>query len=293
MSKIICFYHLADLDGKCSGAIFRYVLGKNVKLIPFNYNHKVDWSLIDKNTIVFMVDLSLSKEDMIRMKETAKQFIWIDHHISKIKEIGDIVFEGIRRDGTAACVLTWEYFFDKNIPTVVEWLGAYDVWDIRPTILAFQYGMRQYDCDPENLDFWSRIFEDNDFVRNIATEGQTILRYVEAQNIIENRNCFLTKFRDYSVLAANKSHCSSLFFETHPEYHNVDILMAFAWNGKSWKISFYTLKDDIDVSKICQEFGGGGHKKAAGMFLEELPTEISNTIFSNNNINFNDVGKGK
>jgi oligoribonuclease NrnB/cAMP/cGMP phosphodiesterase (DHH superfamily) len=159
-------------------------------------------------------------------------------------------------------------------------------------VLAFQYGMRQYNCEPDNFDFWCRVFEDSSFVRKIGNEGQIISYYVGAQNSLENRNCFLTKFRNYSVLAANKSHSSSLFFETHPEYNNVDILMAFSWNGKSWKFSLYTLKENIDVSKICQEFGGGGHKKAAGMFLEKLPNEISETIFGNHNINSKNVGGG-
>ena len=40
----------------------------------------------------------------------------------------------------------------------------------------------------------------------------------------------------------------------------------------------YTMKDDIDVSKICYEFGGGGHKKAAGFTCDYLPVVIADAL---------------
>ena len=48
-------------------------------------------------------------------------------------------------------------------------------------------------------------------------------------------------------------------------------------NGKnSWNLSFYTAKDNVDVSKIAATFGGGSHKKAAGASgLKLLPEFLS------------------
>jgi nanoRNase/pAp phosphatase (c-di-AMP/oligoRNAs hydrolase) len=44
-----------------------------------------------------------------------------------------------------------------------------------------------------------------------------------------------------------------------------------------WNITFYTYKQDVDVSKIAAEFGGGGHAKAAGASsLKELPDFLKN-----------------
>ncbi len=33
------------------------------------------------------------------------------------------------------------------------------------------------------------------------------------------------------------------------------------------KVSLRTVRDDVDVSKFAQFFGGGGHRKAAGFAL--------------------------
>ena len=44
-----------------------------------------------------------------------------------------------------------------------------------------------------------------------------------------------------------------------------------------WNLTFYTYKNDVDVSKIAAEFGGGGHAKAAGASsLEKLPDFLLN-----------------
>ena len=280
LKKVICFYHGADLDGKCSGAIVKNVF-PDAKLIPCDYGYKIDWSLINKDTVVIMTDFSFPKDDMIRLKKESKQFIWIDHHISKINELKDIEFDGLRVDGTAACILTWKYFNKQNIPYSVELLGRYDVWDlVDEDVLRFQYGIRQYDCNPINIEFWGFVFFDVMFVDNVLKDGKLLCNYIIADNKLRvNGLGFLTKFRSYTILAANISYVSSLFFEDHPEVNNVDILMPFSWNGKSWKISMYTKLDEVDVSKICYEFGGGGHKKAAGFTTKELPEEFQKIIF--------------
>jgi len=279
-NKIVGFYHVADLDGKCSGAILKYVFKKNIKLVPFNYNYEIDWSLIDKETIVYAVDISFPKEDMIRMKDSCKQFIWIDHHISKIEELSDYQFDGIRKDGTAACILTWKYLLaDKELPDAVSLLGEYDVWNVTPKNLAFQYEMRTHDHSPENQNFWKLLFNDTYFTNRLVCNGEAIYNYVKGNNKLQLESTFLTSYKGYSVLAANKAYCSSLFFEDHKSYNDVDILLAFAWNGKSWKISMYGRSDSVDVSKLCVELGGGGHRKAAGAFLKKLPKKLRISLF--------------
>ena len=46
----------------------------------------------------------------------------------------------------------------------------------------------------------------------------------------------------------------------------------FLSSKNTWNLSFYTAREDVDVSKIAAEFGGGGHKKASGASgLKELP----------------------
>jgi len=282
--SIKCFYHKADLDGECSGAIVKYY-HKETELFPFDYGEEFPWDKIAPEDEIFMIDVSLPRNDMIKLKDSVKNLIYIDHHISKINELKGVFFNGIQRDGVAACILTWNYFITDDtdslkIPEAIKLLGYYDVWKIDDNVLDFQYGARSLDTNPENQDLWSVLFVNNKFVYSIKETGRYIRKYqdkIDKKNILDF--AFKTKFRDYSVLALNKTTGSSLIFKDHPDYKNVDILMVFGWIGNKWKISLYTLKDDIDVSIICKEFGGGGHKQAAGFKLDILTDSWEKCIF--------------
>jgi uncharacterized protein len=270
----ICFYHSADLDGKCSAAIVKR-FEPDVELYPYDYGERFPWGKITPNTIVYMVDVSVDVEDMYKINKLAKQFIYIDHHISKLKELDLTQFRGFQVNGVAACILTWEYFTSVTLPTGVKLLGKYDVWDISDNVLNFQYGVRGLNLDPnKTIDWMDKIF-DNFYIQEIIMNGNLIRRYVEstyAEDI--NKFAFQMMWHDYRVLALNKTTGSSLIFKDHPDYHNVDILMVFGWIGREWKISLYTLKKDIDVSQICKSYGGGGHEQAAGFKYEQLPFKL-------------------
>ena len=44
-------------------------------------------------------------------------------------------------------------------------------------------------------------------------------------------------------------------------------------SNNSYKVSLRTSKSDIDLSRIAEGFGGGGHKAAAGAFVETTMEE--------------------
>lgn len=280
---IYCFYHGADFDGKCSGAIVKKFVG-NVQLIPYDYDQKFPWYLIDRKDTVYMCDVSLPIKDMNKLNKLCN-LIYIDHHISKLKDLNLKDFKGIQNDQEAACILTWKYFTKEEIPKAVDYIGKYDIWDqTDPNTLIFQYGLKYFNTDPRNDNsVWNKILEtlrnNNNIVLSI---GRIIKEYVEKQNeeFIKN-NGFICKFQNFDVLAVNKINGSSLLFEKHPQFKEVDILMVFGYSKPKWKFSLYTTKDNIDVSEICKKYGGGGHKKAAGFNIceGEIPTELYDALF--------------
>jgi nanoRNase/pAp phosphatase (c-di-AMP/oligoRNAs hydrolase) len=283
MELPICFYHSVDLDGECSAAIVKYHI-QDILLYPFNYDDEFPWYLINKNTNVYMVDISLSIEDMNKVNDLANEFIYIDHHISKLKDLDLSKFKGIQRNNTAACVLTWEYFNNfngnNNIPECISLLGKFDIWDLSEDVLNFQFGMKTYNTDPNNIDFWRYIFNHPDFINKIIDEGKIVQRYLKNHNKkLINSSGFIFKFRNYSVLAINSITGGKLLFQDNPNYKEVDILMTFGWVKNIWKVSMYTTKD-INVSIYCKEFGGGGHISASGFHCKELPNEIFEGIFN-------------
>jgi oligoribonuclease NrnB/cAMP/cGMP phosphodiesterase (DHH superfamily) len=156
-----CFYHSADLDGACSGAIVK-MHSPECELIGINYGDAFPWETIQPGDEVFMVDFSLSDfNDMLRLRELCGHLnlVWIDHHKSAIeaRDASGIGFTGFQVIGKAGCELTWEFMSNDPPPQAVYLLGRYDVWahhDI-PGALEFQYGMRNVgDTRPGNQALW-------------------------------------------------------------------------------------------------------------------------------------------
>ena len=52
------------------------------------------------------------------------------------------------------------------------------------------------------------------------------------------------------------------------------ICIGYIFDGTQYTVSLYSEQNNIDVSKICQKYGGGGHKGAAGFNRKELPFKL-------------------
>lgn len=275
-----CFYHSADLDGKCSAAIYK-IHYPEIELIGINYGQPFPWETIEKNERVAMVDFSLQPfSDMIRLNEIC-DLVWIDHHKTAIaeEEASKVPFTGFREVGTAGCELTWMFinFHVPSLPRAVYLLGRYDVWDWQnvPGALEFQYGMRQFNADPNDITFWSRLFTDEDYVDQIIRDGCLLLTHERNSNAMYLRATgIVVEFEGLRCLAINKGLTNSLVFDSGYNDTLHDIMLSFCWYRDHWKLSLYSSRDDIDVSEVAKRFGGGGHKGAAGFQCAELPFSL-------------------
>lgn len=278
-----CFYHSADLDGHCSGAIVKYKYPE-CELIGINYGDPFPWhTLKDEFGSIFLVDFSLQPfEKMVKLQRlVGHRLIWIDHHISAMKDhrmwIDDhqafLFIDGMRSVGQAGCELTWEYMFPyEPVPPLVELLGRYDVWDHSdPRTLPLQYGLRIYETRPEDsMDSWSEWFKAFPF--HILKEGETILRYIQQDNKKYCSACsFDIDFDGLRCIAVNRALTNSQVFDSVWDSEKYDAMLTFAWLKRSWRVSLYSDREDIDVSQIAKAHGGGGHKGAAGFQCNVLP----------------------
>ena len=277
MSK--CFFHNADLDGQCSGAIIQ-LANPGCDLIGIDYGDQFPWNIVQKNETVYMVDFSLPIDQMIKLNKMCNLH-WIDHHISKIKEANEhnfIASGGQLLDTKkAACELSWEYLFPTlPMPMGVYLLGRYDVWDhTNPKTLPFQYGMRLYETDPEIFNFDWKILHQLDKIEQIIKNGKLFLQYEEKQNQKYCNACaFETELDGFKCLAINKMLTNSQLFESLWDNTKFDVMLTFGFRNGSWTVSLYTDKDGIDVSIVAKNHNGGGHKQAAGFVCDTLPFDL-------------------
>ena len=290
-----CFYH-NDADGRCAGFwVAHNAVMENletlIEFIEMSYEKPFPIDTIKPNERVYIVDYSISPDEMRKLLQITMDVTWIDHHKTAIEKYNGFEYDirGFRYDGIAACMLTYCYLhhmtdrgfgeikpFDismtKDAPVFTKLIADWDVWkfdygdDTRKFITAFN----SYDFHPDSIN-WKMFFIDYNPTMEEAmiNEGTAMIKYRDgwAKSYLE-RFGFETEFEGLKCFAVNLGNCNSEYFKSLPE-GKYDAFMPFAFNGEKWTVSMYSTTHDI--SDICKKHGGGGHAKAAGFTCVELP----------------------
>lgn len=277
------FYHV-DEDGKCAAfwvrKLAKHYDGLKREFIPINYGMEFPFDDIHPGEQVYIVDYSIFPEEMERLLKITKDVVWIDHHISAIQRyeidrFKDMKIEGVRKNGTAGCMLTYLYLSGKygdvgveqHAPAFTKYIADYDVWKFEygEASKKFEAGLSCYDLNPEG-DIWKELFHEEK-IEEVLSAGESILKYQDnwAKDYCEYYG-FDTTFEGYKAFAMNLAMISSDYFKSvEGEY---DLFIGFAFNGESWN---YSLRSEtVDCSKLAMKYGGGGHPGAAGFSTDEL-----------------------
>ena len=208
---------------------------------------------------------------------------WIDHHASVIEEYEQKMqtgeyeaIKGIRRSGTAAMVLCWEYYYpDRPVPEGVKLLGLNDVFDLRdPRVRPFEFAFQSLGTNKPDDEIWVKLFNNELDIPAIVEKGEAILSWIKMRNFRLVRSiAFESEINGLKCICANMPQGYSDFFDSVENVDDYDVRINFFMNKQNkWNLSFYTYKDGIDVSKLAASMGGGGHIRAAGASnLPELP----------------------
>lgn len=295
-----CFYH-NDADGKCSAfwvtlnaALTDCDKGFKNEFIEMDYNKQFPIDTIGNGEQVYIVDFSISPDEMRQLLKITRDITWIDHHKTAIEKYADFEedIRGVRYDGIAGCMLTYCYIhhmtsrgtgeikpFDismtEDAPMFTKLIADWDVWkfqygdDTRHFITAFN----AYDFSPESK-MWDRFLcfpggmGENSAVSALIIEGQTMMTYRDgwATEVCKDKG-FYVDFEGHRCFALNLPNCNSDYFKS-VDSSTYEILMPFSFNGEKWTYSLYS--KTVDVSEIAKKYGGGGHRGASGFVNAEL-----------------------
>jgi len=269
------YFHL-DPDGCCAAAIAaRYYESKGAYI---GWRHDMTFSFDDIAPGEQVIFLDINLPDRDRLRALTRDIVWIDHHISALEKNAAWAKEhgvlGIRSIEEAACVLSWQYFYpNEEVPLIVRLIGDMDIWrfSFGEASVDLNYGLELCDILP-TAPFWKEYLHPELTMRDlepILAPGRAINAYETRRRAKQIREyAYETSMAGHSAVACNLRGNSAMFGELEKKY---DICIAYMFDGERYHISLYTARDDIDVSKICAQFGGGGHAKAAGFFTDTLP----------------------
>lgn len=167
-----------------------------------------------------------------------------------------------------------ENYREISIPMILRFIDDYDVWR-RALDPNTEYFHNAFFCMEEKQDptseLWSSLIYTNAYsvLDAILQRGEHITSYMIANNKYMMRNAFVCEFEGYRILCVNGYGNANVFGDQLEAY---DACCVFHYDGKikKWRYSFRSHENGIDVAHLCEKYGGGGHKLAAGMCTDEL-----------------------
>jgi uncharacterized protein len=282
-----------DLDGVGCGILAKLAFGENVK-VRYNsisgLNREVEWFLEndDKNTFLFVTDLSVNEKNEQRLDEfyqNGGKLQLIDHHKTAMHyndyPWGHVVVEDGEGKLTSATSLLYEYLLSHQLinPTeavkeFVDLVRQYDTWEWeknenqdakRLNALFFLVSMDEFEEKMITRLQSSEHFHFDEFEKKILDmEEDKIERYIRRKR----RELVQTELNGlFAGVVYAESYHSELGNELGKEYPHLDYIAILNIGGK--RMGFRTIHDHIDVSQVAGKYGGGGHAKASGCSLTE------------------------
>lgn len=296
MRRFIIYHN--DADGICAAAIAgRAGLdAARVVYLPVDYGQAARALPLAKfqagTDELWLLDFSFGPEEMLFLlaRAGAQKFFWFDHHATALAALSQDIFQdlqGLRQDGTAACMLVWRFCHgNEQAPWPVELIADRDVWRFyyKETARYFYEALlAEPDMRPESM-LWSMLLE--------IVLLEDLQPWLSAGCVLWRARRQSLKFwaEQLGVAVTLQLPGGGLVDALRVNYPGsgdmAEVIQALgypvAWcyvdkPGGMRKHSLYSAS--VDVSGFCAARGGGGHKGAAG-FIEyiDMPEDIDMPI---------------
>jgi oligoribonuclease NrnB/cAMP/cGMP phosphodiesterase (DHH superfamily) len=278
--KIKLFTH-SDLDGIGCACIANIVFGdENVDYEICGYQNideKISTYLenkeYEKYNKTYITDISVKKEIAEKINQCKKTFRLLDHHKTaeflNTYEWATVIVQNkddVKECGTSLLYqeLYKEVYNGNDLEDFVELIRLYDTWDWKQT---------QNDL-PKKLNDIFGIIEYKDFIsyyshfRNLfPNKFMELLKYKRREiDLVIDEKLKKVKIKgDYAIVLCDQKYIlSELGSKILDQFENINYVMLVYDGGVALRSV-----GDFDVSEIAKQYGGGGHKNAAGFIHNE------------------------
>lgn len=304
-----------DLDGVGCAILAKLLWGEYIDIRYCNSPDEVTERLCrDDNThrdLVYVTDISFNYEKVRNTNHKVINKIRLfDHHKTALplkNKNQFFIVETNREDGKLTCgtEIFYRYLKDRKGFTYdcdffVEQVRLYDTWDwVEGTsqipkylsMLLFTDSITNF-CDIFTyriMKYKSRLNELNIFnEREIAVlEYEERRQQKELEKCLKNTYIVETNTYSYGIVfgSCNMSIVGNAICETY------DVDIALNVDLASGVMGARTTRNDIDLGKFMREkFSGGGHPKAAGTPIKDIPEKTIKSILTDNIFNIRKAG---
>lgn len=260
--KIVIIYHANCPDGFGAAWAAWKKFGAKAKYIPQEHHAPPPEGL--KEADVYLLDFCFSKQVTDKILQIANSLTIIDHHVTARDVVESTKNHSFAIENSGA-VLSWKYFHSgRKVPKLLLHAEDVDIWkfklkNTREVISALPI----YRMD---FKIWNKLASDLEKPKTaskIIDQGKAILNFKNRIIAEMADGAEQVEFEGYKTLITNSP------TTIHSELGNALVKkmpplgIVYRIKGDQMKVS---LRSDgtVDVAKIAQKYGGGGHKAAAG-----------------------------
>jgi oligoribonuclease NrnB/cAMP/cGMP phosphodiesterase (DHH superfamily) len=243
-----------------------------------------------KGKSVAICDFSFKNDVTKKMIDNADSLVILDHHKSAMIELHDIP-DAIFNMEKSGAVITWEFFHPgKEPPKFINYIEDRDLWKWKlPYSREFAAA---FDMVPFNFEDFDKFVDDSVF-DDAVKRGSYILSY--SKTVIKKiaEKAVHRKLAGHDALVVNASHWMSEVGNALSRHCDLAMIWFHDHEDKNIKVSVRAFHDNIDASEIAKQFGGGGHKSAAGFTWEKGIEELFDKPKRRRTTKKNDSSKSK
>lgn len=272
---IVVIYHKRCPDGFGAAYAAWKKFGESADYLPASYGDPLPAGLAGKE--VYILDFIFETPgSMDALAKEAKRLVVLDHHISSkapVEAAPEHVFDNDRSGATIA----WTYFHpDVAMPRFMKYLEDGDLYRfaLPETESLFTYLITE-PYDFKRWDEMSNALEDDNARAALLAKATTYGEQYEKLCAIAVEAAKQVRFEGYECYFANslpsitmRSHIGSLLYEKFPP-----IALVVSAHPDGFGVSIRS-NGSVDVSKLAEKYGGGGHAGSAGFFIpngHEIP----------------------
>ena len=263
MTRPLCIYHANCIDGFAAAWIVRkYFHG----IVDFHPGHYGEPPPDVAGRDVFIVDFSYKRPVLLQMIQAAESLTILDHHLSAMAYLKDLPGAIARFDmERCGAMITWRYFFPHYAaPRLLLHIQDRDLWRfVLEGSREIAMGLFSH---PYDFDLWDELLLPS-AIAILRSDGEAIARkqrkdIAELLPVVSRR----LQIGGYNVPAANLPY---LFASEVGGALSIGEPFAATYcdtaDGRTF--SLRSQNAGLDVGKIAEQYGGGGHQHAAGFKL--------------------------
>lgn len=273
MNTTLCIYHGNCADGFGAAWVVRKALG-DIEFHAGKYNSPSP-DVTGKDVV--MVDFSYKRPVLLAMAEQANSILIIDHHKTAIEDLVDLPANVTTQFALehSGAMLTWHHFFPgQEPPPLLRHIEDRDLWRFAlPGTRQIQACLFSF---PYDFGVWDALMSAN--LDALGVEGQAI----ERKHFKDIRELLVETTREmvicgHRVPVANLPY--TLSSDAGAELAKGRPFAACYFDTPEGRVfSLRSSNEGEDVSEVAKQFGGGGHRNAAGFrvsFAQAQEFEIS------------------